>query len=146
MSVASEAWTCIYVNVLHFMYCISMICVCVWLCLVVSNMYSCRCTVAASSNIVTLSLYVTHKKVRKANKKILSHLILYKSNLLSMKAFKCAILLTRCNLLPVCPFAHLPVEWMNSWWHVIYLPNLSSSRNRLAIATVIHVLYTIRPY
>ena len=46
--------------------------VCVCMCLVVPNMYSWRCTVAASSNKGTLSLYVTHKKFRKANKLILS--------------------------------------------------------------------------
>ena len=40
----------------------------VCMCLVVPNMYSWRRTVAALSNIGTLSLYVTHKKFRKANK------------------------------------------------------------------------------
>ena len=40
----------------------------VCMCLVVPNMYSWRRTVAASSNIGTLILYVTHKTFCKANK------------------------------------------------------------------------------
>ena len=61
------------------MYCVSMNYVYVCMCLVVPNMYSWRCTVAASSTIGTLSLYVTHKKFRKAKQinLILSYLILH---------------------------------------------------------------------
>ena len=50
--------------------------VCVCMCLVLPNMYSWRCTVAASSNMGTLSRYVTHKKSLKANKQKKSYLIL----------------------------------------------------------------------
>ena len=50
------------------MYCVSMNYVYVCMCLVVPNVYSWRCTVAASGDMGTLSLYVTHKKFRKSNK------------------------------------------------------------------------------